>query len=135
MIPLKVHNIMDYVGGAFLILAPFLFGFSAVDTARNVFMVGGFLLIMYSLFTNYYYAAIRVIPLGVHMAFDAVLAVVLIVAPWVFQYRGVVTPGQETLHYVVGVGLLGLVALTAERTETEKREHHIHVGEPALGIR
>ena len=135
MIPLKVHNIMDYVGGALCVFAPYIFGFSTVESARTVFMMGGFALIGYSLFTNYYYAAVRIIPLGVHMALDSAVAVVLIAAPWVLEYRGEITPGQEYLHYIVGLGLLGVVALTAEHTEAEKREHHIHLPQPSTGIR
>lgn len=135
MIPLKVHNIMDYVGGGALILSPFVFGFSTVDAARNVFMVGGFFLVMYSLFTNYYYSVLRIIPLGAHMFMDGLLGVALLSAPWIFSYREAITSGQVYLHYILGVGLLSLVGLTAERTEAEKREHHIRLDAPALGVR
>jgi hypothetical protein len=130
MVSLRTHNILDYVGGALLILAPFLFGFADVDAARNVFMLSGFVLILYSLFTNYYYAAVRVIPLGVHMTLDVLSGVFIMVAPWVFNYRGFLTPGQEYLHYILGVGVIGLVGLTAEKTESDKVEHGLHVGTP-----
>jgi hypothetical protein len=127
MVSLKTHNILDYVGGAVLILAPFLFGFADVNAARNVFMIGGFALIAYSLFTNYYYSLARVIPLGVHMTLDTLNGVLLITAPWIFNYREFLTPGQEYLHYIVGVGVFALVAVTREKTETDKIEHGIHL--------
>src|SRR3989344_7150587 len=111
MVSLKVHNILDYVGGGLLILAPFLFGFADVDAARNVFMLSGFFLVMYSLFTNYYYAVIRVIPLGVHMTLDVANGVLIMIAPWIFNYREVLSPGQEYLHYILGIGVLALVGL------------------------
>lgn len=120
MMSLKTHNIMDYVGGAFLILAPFLFGFSEVDAARNVMMLTGFTLILYSLFTNYEYAVVRAIPLGAHMTFDVLVGVALLVAPWVFNYRALLSPGQEYLHYIIGVGLFAVVGLTEEKTEADK---------------
>ncbi len=133
MVSLKTHNILDYVGGAALILAPFLFGFSDIDAARNVFMIAGFALVAYSLCTNYYYSLIRVIPLGVHMTLDALNGVLIIAAPWIFNYRAFLTPGQEYLHYILGVGVLALVGLTRERTESDKLHHGIHVGTVASG--
>lgn len=134
MVSLKTHNIIDYVAGVALIFAPFLFGFAEVDAARNVFMLSGFFLIMYSLFTNYYYAAIRVIPLGIHMTLDAASGVLLMISPWIFNYRAEITAGQEYLHYILGVGVLALVGLTAERTESDKRRHQIRIDKPATTI-
>lgn len=133
MVSLKTHNILDYVGGALLIMSPFLFGFADINAARNVFTLAGFILILYSLFTNYYYAVIRVIPLGVHMTLDAINGVLLITAPWIFNYRAFLTPGQEYLHYVLGVGVLALVGLTREKTESDKLQHGIHVDAVASG--
>jgi hypothetical protein len=128
MISLRSHNILDYVGGALLILSPFLFGFADVDAARNVFMLSGFFLIMYSLFTNYEFAALRVIPLGVHMSLDVIIGIVVLTAPFIFGYREFITAGQEYLHYILGVGVIALVGFTAERTEADKIEHGIHIG-------
>ena len=127
MVSLKTHNIIDYVIGTALILAPFLFGFAEVEAARNVFMIAGFALIAYSLLTNYYYAAIRVIPLGVHMSLDVITGVLLMTAPWIFDYRSLLTPTQAYLHYIMGLGAMALVAVTQERTETDKIEHGIHL--------
>ena len=41
MISLRNHNIADYIIGAVLIVSPYLFGFSHVDAARNLFLIGG----------------------------------------------------------------------------------------------
>ena len=127
MMSLKTHNIMDYVGAAAFILAPFLFGFSDIDAARNVFMLSGFFLALYSLFTNYYYAVLRVIPLGVHMTLDVTIGVVTMIAPWVFNYRNFLSPGQEYVHYIVGVGLIAVVGLTREKTEEDKLHHGLRM--------
>lgn len=127
MLSLRTHNIVDYVGGALLLLAPFLFGFADLEVARNVFLISGATLILYSLFTNYEYAVLRVLPLGVHMTLDVLIGVVLMVSPWLFAYREFLSPGQEYLHYLLGVGLFAFVGITREKTEEEKRVHGIRV--------
>lgn len=120
MIPLKVHNILDYIIGAFLIVAPWVFGFSEIGAARGIFIIGGAALIVYSLLTKYYYSVVRLIPLGVHMTMDALLGIFLILAPALFGYRDVLTDGQYAAHIVLGIGAVGLVALTRPRTEAAK---------------
>lgn len=117
MLSLKTHNIMDYVIGAVLILSPYIFGFSGVDAARNVFLILGFGLIGYSLLTNYRYSVAKVIPLGVHMAMDVTAGFVVILAPYVLGYSDLLTDGQIALHWIMGFGAMGLVALTRSRTE------------------
>jgi hypothetical protein len=120
MIPLKVHNVLDYVIGVALALSPYVFGFSDVTAARNVFLVLGIGLIAYSSITNYYYSVAKIIPLGVHMVLDALAGIVLILSPALFGYRDLITDGQFALHFVMGIGTLGLVALTRTRTEEAK---------------
>ncbi len=120
MIPLKVHNVLDYFIGVALALSPYVFGFSEVEAARNVFLVLGLGLIAYSAITKYYYSVAKIIPIGVHMVMDALSGIVLILSPALFGYRDVITDGQFALHFVMGIGALGLVALTRTRTEEAK---------------
>ncbi len=120
MIPLKTHNILDYVIGALLIVSPWLFRFAEIDAARNTFLVLGGGLIVYSLLTNYYYSVAHILPLGVHMTLDALAGIVLILAPALFGYRDLLTGGQYAAHIVLGIGAVGLVALTRPRTEAAK---------------
>ncbi len=120
MIPLKVHNVLDYVIGAFLVVSPWMFGFSDIPAARTVFVFAGLALVAYSLLTNYHYSVAKVIPLGVHMTLDAIIGVVTILAPAMFGYRELLTNGQYALHVILGVGAIGLVAMTKPRTEAAK---------------
>jgi len=120
MIPLKVHNILDYVIGAFLVIVPWMFGLAEITAARNLFMFACLALIVYSLFTNYYFAVARVIPLGIHMTMDALLGIIVILAPALFGYRDQLTDGQYATHIVLGIAAVGLVALTRPRTEAAK---------------
>ncbi|HEY8278334.1 MAG TPA: hypothetical protein VIH99_01840 [Bdellovibrionota bacterium] len=119
MISLKAHNILDYVGGAFLLFVPAIIGISEIDAARNIFIFAGLALIGYSLLTNYEYALWRIIPLGVHMSLDVLTGVVVMLAPWVFGYRDLLSAGQEIAHYLLALGVFGLVAFTRPKSETE----------------
>jgi hypothetical protein len=112
MISLRTHNVLDYVIGAILVLSPWVFGFSELVDARNVFLVLGFGLIAYSLFTDYRFSIARVIPIGVHMALDVAAGIAVMMAPSVIGYRSYLTGGQYALHFVLGLGAVALVALT-----------------------
>jgi len=124
LISLRTHNVLDYVIGLALILAPAIFGFSDVYSARNVFLVLGAGLIGYSLFTRYQYSIAKVIPLGVHMTMDVLSGIILMAAPWVFGYRDILTGGQLAVHFIFGLGAVALVAFTQTKTETQARIEH-----------
>lgn len=116
MISLRTHNILDYVAGA--AVAVLSSAVAGVQTAFNLFLILGLGQIAYSLLTNYRYAAIRVIPLGAHMALDVAAGALLLLGPWLFGYRDLLTGGQTALHIVIGLGLFALVGFTPRKTET-----------------
>ncbi|HXH73661.1 MAG TPA: hypothetical protein VNJ08_01755 [Bacteriovoracaceae bacterium] len=120
MLSLKIHNIMDYVIALVLILSPFLFGFSDVEVARNVYLVLGIGLAGYSLITKYYYSVAKIIPVGIHMILDVLAGIVLVFAPYIFDYRISINQGQMIFHVVMGLGAITLVAITRTRTERAK---------------
>ncbi len=117
MMSLKTHNLFDYAGAAFLALCPWIFGFQYVDPARAVFVTLGLSLAVYSGLTRYRYSLVKFIPLGVHMFLDAAIGVILMLAPSIFGYRDLISGSQYLLHFVCGLGALGLVAFTRPRAE------------------
>lgn len=120
MINLRTHNVIDYAIGIVLLICPWVFRFAEIPAARDVFVVLGAGLIVYSLLTNYYYALARWIPLGVHMTMDALAGAALILAPSLFAYRELLSTGQYAVHVILGLGAIGLVAVTRPRTEADK---------------
>jgi hypothetical protein len=118
-ISLNTHNVIDYVGGVVLCMCPWVFGFADLDSARNIFLVLGVGLIFYSLLTNYRYSVAKVIPLGVHMALDVVAGIFLMLAPSIWGYRPLLTGGQYALHFILGLGLIALVAMTRRVSEAQ----------------
>lgn len=120
MFSLKTHNILDYILAFVLVICPYIFGFSAIVPANNTFLMLGVTLAVYSLLTKYYYSIARIIPIGVHMSLDVALGLMALVAPYIFDYRNQISNMQYLVHVVLGVGAIGLVALTRTRTEDAK---------------
>jgi hypothetical protein len=85
-IPTRYHAPLDYIVGAVLIAAPWIFQFSDIDAATVVSIVLGIGLIAYSLFTNYELGVWKVAPMAVHNLIDIVAGALLAASPWVFGY-------------------------------------------------
>ena len=85
-IPTRLHAPVDYIVGAALIAAPWIFQFSEHTAATVVPIVLGIGLIAYSLFTNYELGLWKVAPMAVHNLIDIVAGTVLAVSPWLFGY-------------------------------------------------
>jgi SPW repeat len=85
-IPTRYHAPLDYIVGAVLIAAPWLFSFSDIGAATAVSIVLGAGLILYSLFTNYELGLWKVAPMAVHNLIDIVAGAVLALSPWLFGY-------------------------------------------------
>ena len=85
-IPTKFHAPLDYIVGAVLIAAPWIFQFSDETGGMVVSIVLGVGLIAYSLFTNYELGVWKVAPMAVHNLIDIVAGAVLAVSPWLVGY-------------------------------------------------
>jgi len=108
-IPTKVHGILDYVVGAALIVAPWLFGFAGVGGAAVIIpIVLGVGLIVYSLFTKYAWGPFGLIPMPVHLAFDIVASLFLALSPWIFGFAGEAV-NVWLPHVVVGAAVIVVV--------------------------
>jgi len=76
-IPTRYHAPLDYIVGAVLIAAPWIFQFSDTGAATAVSIVLGVGLIAYSLFTNYELGVWKVAPMAVHNLIDIVAGALL----------------------------------------------------------
>ena len=85
-IPTRLHAPLDYIVGAGLIAAPWIFQFSEHGTPTAISIVLGIGLIGYSLFTDYELGVWRVAPMSVHNLIDIVAGAVLAASPWVFGF-------------------------------------------------
>lgn len=124
IIPLNIHNVIDYIVGAVLLITPAFFGFAEVTIAANVFYTAGLGLILYSLLTQYKYSIAKLIPVRVHMILDALVGLSVMFAPWLLNYRGALTEGQTTVHLALGAGAVALAILTGPRSIHEAQRSH-----------
>jgi SPW repeat len=85
-IPTRYHAPLDYIVGAVLIAAPWIFQFSDTGSATAVSIVLGAGLILYSLVTNYELGVWKLAPMAVHNLIDVVAGALLATSPWLFGY-------------------------------------------------
>jgi hypothetical protein len=109
-LPTRIHGILDYLLGAMLIGAPWLFGFEAGGAETWVPVGAGALVVLYSLCTDYEMGALRLIQVPVHLFFDLLVGVALIVSPWLL--------GFDTLVWIPHAALGGVLILVAAITDT-----------------
>ena len=112
-IPTRVHGMLDYAVGAFLIAAPWLLGFARGGAETWVPVLLGAGALLYSLLTDYELGVVRRIPMPTHLALDLGSGLLLAVSPWLFGFAEFVW----VPHLVLGLLEVG-AALTTQRTPT-----------------
>jgi hypothetical protein len=102
----------DYAIGIWLIAIPWIFGFVEYLAPTVVSVVMGLGIIIYSLFTNYQFGWVRLIPDELHSFVDLATGFLLCLSPWLFKYS------QAFLwpHLLTGIFyLLTTVAMSRRR--------------------
>ncbi len=113
-IPTKFHAPLDYIVGAALIAAPWIFQFSENTAATIVPIVLGIGLIAYSLFTNYELGVWKVAPMAVHNLFDVAAGTLLAASPWIFGFADE-SANVWVPHVVVGLAAVFLGLFTVQQ--------------------
>ena len=115
-VPAFVHGLIEYVAGALLIAAPFLFSFES-DTATGVSIAVGVLVLIVAASTAMSTGLIKSIPVQAHVMLDYLLAILLIAAPFLFGFSD---DGTATAFFIV-LGVLHLLLTIATRFIREER--------------
>jgi hypothetical protein len=108
MLTSKQHGMLDYIVGALMIAAPWVFGFAQGGAETRIFVVLGLAALFYSLATDYELGVAPVIPFAVHKAMDMASGVVLLMSPWLFGFVEQV----RLPHVIFGVFEIVAVMLT-----------------------
>ena len=113
-IPTRYHAPLDYIVGAVLIAAPWIFQFSDIGAATAVSIVLGAGLIAYSLVTNYELGVWKVAPMAVHNLIDIVAGGFLAASPWIFGFADE-TANVWVPHLAVGLAAVFLGLTTKQQ--------------------
>lgn len=117
-IPLNVHAALEPLIALIVIAAPWIFGFSDVESATVICVLVGVVMLVVGSLTDWRLSLARVVPLRMHMIGDLTLAMVLLLSPLIF---GFADEGGPTRFMVVAGVLEALTALMTrwDRTEAE----------------
>lgn len=107
----SAHGILDYLIGLLLIGMPWLLGFAAGGAETWVPVVFGGSLVLYSLFTDYKWSAVRRIPMPYHLMLDAGGGFLLAASPFLFGFSSAVLDP----HLGMGGVKMGLALVTQLR--------------------
>jgi uncharacterized membrane protein HdeD (DUF308 family) len=112
-VPLDVHAAIEPIAAIVLIAAPWIFGFSDVNSAKVISIVIGVIMLLSGAMTRWRFAVVRVIPLRMHFMTDLLLGLVLILAPFIFGFS---SNGAAT-RFTIIAGVLELMTALATRWE------------------
>src|SRR3954453_3849928 len=124
-IPRFAHSIIEYLAGVFLIAAPFLFDY---DQGTAVSIVGGVVLIFLAAISEAPLGLIPQIPAATHIAFDYLLALLFVAAPFIFGFSDDTRP---TVVFIAGGVAFLLVAVGTrylKETETLRQQRKVRRG-------
>jgi predicted cobalt transporter CbtA len=116
-----MHAAMEPLIGIVLIAAPWIFGFSHTNDAKVLCIVLGILVIIGGAMTDWRVSLVRVIPLRAHLMWDLLIALVLIVAPFVLGYSD---QGGATRFTIIAGVLEAMAALGTRWDPAEAAAEH-----------
>ncbi|AHM62113.1 hypothetical protein D770_19310 [Flammeovirgaceae bacterium 311] len=114
-----IHGMLDYGMGVILLLSPWIFGFAqqldhpqavpGTNPQSVIPILLGIGVMVYSLFTDYEFGAVRKIPMVTHLWIDAISGLFLAASPWLFGFAdNVYLP-----HLLLGLAEIGAALFTA----------------------
>jgi hypothetical protein len=114
IIPTGVHGALDYLASGVNLAFPRLLGLHDAPWAARVPRIDGVAGAGYSLITDYELGALKVLPMPVHLAFDAAKGVFMAASPWLFGFAENGT--RYWLPHVL-MGSADVLAAMATRTD------------------
>lgn len=116
IIPPRIHGMLDYLVGAFLVALPWLFGVDGGGGRTWIPILLGAGTILYSLFTDYEMGLVPRIPLPVHLGLDVAVGLFLIAAPFLFSFA------RDVMDPYLAIGVLEVVTAVATDMSLSGRE-------------
>lgn len=119
IIPTKVHGMLDYIVGALLIAAPWLFNFDDGGAETWVPVIVGVMVLLQTIMTDFEAGLIHKIAMVNHLRMDFIIGVFLAASPWIFNFdERVWAP-----HVIFGVFSILASLMTKTVPEHQHRPH------------
>jgi hypothetical protein len=116
----KTHGYLDYIMGALLIAAPWIFNFDRGGAETWIPVVLGASMIVLALMTDYELGLTRKVSMRSHLTIDLISGALLAASPWLFGFSDYVWEP----HLILGILEIGASLMTKTVPGTERREHH-----------
>ncbi len=112
----KIHSYLDYPVAFALIILPFLLNLGSTNPMAFYLSVGvGFAALLLTILTNHQTGIVKVISYKVHLIVDFSVAILFLLAPFVFSFEGL----DAYFYWINGVAVLLVVSL--HKNETKDR--------------
>lgn len=109
LVPWIVHSAVEYAAAVLFLLAPFLFGFDS-ETAKWTSIALGVLVLLVAVISRGKLGVTQSLPTSAHATLDYVLAVLLVLAPFVLGFAD--DRAAVTFFVLLGLAHAGLSLLT-----------------------
>jgi len=110
LVPWIVHSAVEYAAAVLFLLAPFLFGFDS-ETAKWTSIALGVLVLLVAVISRGKLGLTQSLPTSAHATLDYVLAVLLVLAPFVLGFAD--DKAAVTFFVLLGVAHAVLSLLTS----------------------
>ncbi len=118
VIPRPVHALLDYSWSAAIAVAPKVLAFEDEPNARRFLRAMGSATAVGSLLTRYELGALKVMPFKMHLATDALGAVLGLASPWLFGFAQNKAARNTALAFFAIEAIVVLLSQTDEMDES-----------------
>jgi len=116
----KLHGIIDYIIGLYLIAAPWIFDFRHGALESLLAVLFGAAILLYSLCTDYEWGYLEELEFRTHLLLDFLAGVVLTASPWLFGFYD-----RIYLPFVLA-GMIQIISTFISRTENKRPQNLSH---------
>jgi hypothetical protein len=120
-----MHAMMEPIAAIVVIAAPWIFGFSDVNTATTLSVIIGVAILLTGMATRWRWSLVKLIPLRTHFMMDVGIGILLVAAPWIFGFGD--EGGAARFFVIAGVLELGTALMTRwdlrEETTAQRSAH------------
>ncbi|WP_199769327.1 hypothetical protein [Flavivirga eckloniae] len=104
----RIHAFLDYPVALALIALPFILGLGTSNpVALQLSVATGIAALILTILTDHHLGMVKVIPYKIHLIVDFLVAIVFIIAPFIFSFEGI----DAYFYWVNGIAVLTVVSL------------------------